>query len=218
MAARVPPFRLRLLKPFQEFAMPRPAALPLILCVLLFAGCASQPGKPARLPLRGFSLAMPAEIRHERTWVVAQQTPERLILGKPGRFDGESFALQAFLVQLPPFRSDEALQQYAQTAQRREMDAARFRVVRHEVMPYDKGAGRCALSHLEVEDRGDTSATGPAVNMRLETLTLTYAHPQNAAAGINVAYLHRHFPEDRDPRFIETGTLLLKGLDYEANP
>ena len=46
--------------------------------------------------MQGFSISQPKE--KEPTWIVAKQTPTLTIIGKPGRFSGESFTMQATVI------------------------------------------------------------------------------------------------------------------------
>ena len=189
-----------------------------VCAVLLIAGCASKSDKPTRFELRGFSIAAPAAAEGEKQWSVAKQTPDILILGRPGEYDSEVFTVQAMVVRLPALASPDALLQHVESSQQRELDPKRFRILKHDLSLQPVSGESCALSHVEAVDRAMRSTTGPTANIMLETLTLTCAHPKDRNTGINVTYSYQYFPEDKDPRFLERGSAILEGLRLDGRP
>jgi len=189
-----------------------------ICAVLLLAACASKSDKPQRFELRGFSFTAPAMVNGEKPWGIAKRTPDLLLLGKPGEFESEIFAVQAAMVRLPLFSSSDALLQHVKAGQQRELNPDRYRILRHELSSQTVDGESCALSHVEAVDRAVPATTGPTANMLLETLTLTCAHPRDRKTGINVTYSYQYFPEDKDRRFVERGSLILQGLRIDGNP
>jgi hypothetical protein len=183
-----------------------------ILCALLGA-CASQPKEPPRIMMQGFSISKPQE--KEPTWIIAKQSPELTIIGKQGRFSGESFIMQATIIKLPAFGSIDELIRHVESTQRKEIDPKRYRVSRLEVKQQKIHAQSCALSRVEAAERTTTDGTGSPVNMMLETLTLICPHPKDPSLGMNMAYSHRHFPEDVDPQFSEDAATLMQTLAFE---
>jgi hypothetical protein len=192
--------------------------LPAILAALLIGACASKPSKPLHFELRGFSVAAPVTVQGEKPWTVAKRTPDLLILGKPGDFESEIFTVQAAVIRLPALASPDALSQHIKAAQARELDPKRFRVLKHDLSLRPVDGESCALSHVEAMDRAIPNTSGPTTNMMLETLTLTCAHPKDRNIGINVTYSHQYFPEDKDPQFVERGSVILQGLRIDGNP
>lgn len=189
-----------------------------ICAALLLAACALKSDKPMRFELQGFSIAAPATVAGEKQWSVANRTPDLLILGRPGNFESEVFTVQAAVVRLPALASPDALLQHVKAAQQRELDPKRFRILKHELGLHPVDGESCALSHIEAVDRAIPGTSGPTANMMLETLTLTCAHPKDRSTGINVTYSHQHFPEDKDPRFVERGSAILGGLRLDGQP
>ena len=181
-----------------------------IVCALLGA-CASQPKEPPRIVMEGFSIAPPKE----KEWIIVKQSPEVTVIGKPGRFSGETFAMQATILELPPVASADALVRHVESTQRKELDPKRYRVFKLEVNQQKIHGQACALSRVEAAERTTTEGTGSPVNMMLETLTLICPHPKDPLRGINMAYSHRYFPEDVDPRFSQDAATLMQSLDFE---
>ena len=192
--------------------------LPVVCAAFLLVACASKTNKPLRFELRGFSIAAPAAVEGERPWVLAKRTPDLLVLGKSGEFESEVFTVQAAVIRLPALPSPDALLQHVKSAQERELDPKRFRVLKHDLGLHLVNGESCALSNIEAVDRAIPGTSGPTANMMLETLTLTCAHPEDRTTGINVTYSHRYFPEDKDPRFVERGSVILEGLRIDGKP
>ena len=181
-----------------------------ILCALLGA-CASQPKEPPRIMMQGFSIAPPKE----KEWIIVKQSAEVTVIGKPGRFSGETFAMQATIIKLPPAESADELVRHVDSTQRKELDPRRYRVFKFEVSQQTIHGQACALSRVEAAERITTQGTGSPVNMMLETLTLICPHPKDPLRGINMAYSHRYFPEDVDPQFSQDASTLMQSLAFE---
>jgi hypothetical protein len=188
------------------------AWLSFAVCAAL-AACASQPKEPPRILMQGFSISAPKE--KEKTWMVAQQSPELTVIGKQGRFTGESFAMQTTIIKLPALPSSEALVRYVESNLRKEIDPKRFRLFKLETTEQKVHEQSCALSRVEMAERNATDSTGSPLNTMLETMTLTCPHPQDPLRAINMAYSHRHFPEDVDPQFAQEGAMLMQTLAFE---
>lgn len=186
-----------------------------LFIALLAGACATQPKEPPRIDLGGFRFILPAETdKKDQAWVIARQTPDQFVAGKPGKYTGDTLSLQGTLVTLPRLDSDRALRQHVETIQRKELDLNRYRLVKFEVISQPMQDRICALSHLSAADVSGSGPTAPAVNTLLNTLTLTCPHPQDPTRGISVMYSHRHFPEDADPQFFQNGMLVLDGLRF----
>lgn len=181
-----------------------------ILCALLGA-CASQPKDPPRILMQGFSIAVP----NEKDWIVARQGPDLTVIGKPGRYSGESFTMQAIVVNLPSFDSAQALVRQVEATRRKEVDPRQYRLYKLEVIPQKVHAQDCALARAEMTERASAEGTGSPVNTLLETLTLICPHPQNHRRGISMTYAHRHYPEDVDPQFTQDAAALMQTLKFE---
>jgi hypothetical protein len=182
----------------------------LILCVLLGA-CASQPKEPPRIVMKGFSIAPPKE----KAWIIAKQSPELTVIGKQGRFAGETFTMQATIIKLPRAESAGELVRHVESTQRKELDPKRYRVYKFEVGQQEIGGQFCTLSRVDAAERTTAEGTGSPINVMVETATLICPHPKDPFRGINLAYSHRHFPEDVDPQFSQDAATLMQSLAFE---
>lgn len=177
----------------------------------LLAGCASQPKEPPRIMMQGFSIAAP----NLTEWSVGKQTPELTMMAKPGRFTGETYVMQATILKLKAFDSPAELVSYVESLQSKELDPKRYRVFKSEVSEQKVHGQSCALSHLEAAERNASTGTGSPVNVLLETASLICPHPKDPTRAIDMAYSHRHFPEDADPQFSDDAALLMRTLAFE---
>ncbi len=183
-----------------------------MLCVFLGA-CALQPKEPPRIMMQGFSIAAPKE--KEPTWIVARQGPDLTVIGKPGRFSGETFTMQATVTKLSAFASADELLRHVESAQRKELETKRYRLFKFEVKPQKIHEQTCALSRVEVAERTTADGAGSPVNVMMESLTLVCPHPKEPTRGFSMVYSHRHFPEDVDPQFADDAALLMGNLAFE---
>lgn len=181
-----------------------------ILCALL-AACASQPKQPPRIAMQGFSFVLPGE----KEWVVATRSPALTALGRAGRFSGQALTIAATVIDLPPAASSVELVRYVEALQRKALDPGRYKVFTLEVSQQVVQGQSCAVSRIEMAERTTTAGTGSPVNMRVETLTLVCPHPKDPSRGINLAYSHRHFPEDLDPQFWQDAAVRVQSLAFE---
>ena len=182
------------------------------LCALLGA-CASQPKEPPRIVMQGFSISAPSD--KEKTWIVAKQDPDLTVIGKQGRFSGETFTMQAIIIKLPAFQSVDALVRHVESTQRKDIDPKRYRLMKLEVVPQKIHDQDCALSRLDVAERTKSEDTSSPVNTMIESMTLICPHPKDPLRAISMAYSHRHYPEDVDPQFVQDGALFMETLKFE---
>ena len=180
------------------------------LCALLGA-CASQPKEPPRIVMQGFSISAPGD----KDWIVAKKGPDLTVIGKQGRFSGETFSMQAIILKLPAFESVDALVRHVESTQRKDIDPKRYRLIKLEVVPQKIQDQDCALSRLDVAERTTGDGISSPVNTLVESMTLICPHPKDPSRAISMAYAHRHFPEDVDPQFAQDAALLMQTLKFE---
>ncbi len=126
-----------------------------------------------------------------------------------------NFHDEVTIIRLPAVSSIDELVKHVESTQRKELDPKRYRLFKLEVGQQKMQGQACALSRVEAAERMTSDGTGSPVNVMLETLTLICPHPKNALLGINMAYSHRHFPEDHDPQFADDAALLMQTLAFE---
>ncbi len=188
----------------------KPACIAWMLCALLGA-CASQPKEPPKILMQGFAIVPPAE----KEWVVANRTATVIVLGKAGRFSGQTLTLSAAIVELPPAASPAEMVRHVESMQRKRLDSPRYKLFTMEASEYALKGQTCVMSRIEMAERTAAAGTTSPVNMRVESLTLICPHPDNPSRGIDMTYSHRHFPEDADPNFWQEAAVRVQSLAFE---
>jgi hypothetical protein len=181
------------------------------------AGCATPRGQvvpvplpPSRIQQQGYSF-VPLD---EQGWFVLARTPATIGLVKEGVNADETFVIQAMLFPLPAFGHGEDLLRIVKEGQAKDIDPKRFRVMKHDVQLDPRRQSECTMSQTVAEDNGATKRSGRSDAMVLEMLTLTCAHPRSKGVAVNIAYSHRHYPEDEDSRFTEKANQVFKSVQF----
>ncbi len=187
-----------------------PKLLIALVAAALLGACASKPPEPQKFTVRGFTFLLPPK----DSWTLVQQTPDLVVLGKPGDFTGETLSIQMVTVRLAPEKGD-ALVRHVRESERAALDPKRFRVHRHEVKAHTQGTLECVLSALDAEDRAPAGPTGPVMSLSMETMTLTCPDPARPGQGVSLSFVHQCYPEDKGRNFIDKGPPILDSLHLE---
>ena len=188
-------------------------ALTALLLPALLGACATKPPEPLKFSVHGFTIFIPPK----DGWALVQQTPERVVLGKPGDFTAETLTIQMLAVKLSG-QSPDTLLREIRDVERRALDPKRFRIFRQDIKPYMAGPLACVMSVFEIEDRGAAGPTGPVASLIVESMTLTCPDPARPAQGVSVSYSHQSYPEDKGRQFTEKGMPILNSLKLDATP
>lgn len=130
---------------------------------------------------KGFNLVVP----DETGWSVANETAYKVELSRRGEASGEIYTIQALLVRLPSFNSDDEFKAYVEKS----MDAIDKKTKSQLVeqgssfIPYDDN--QC------VQLNRTTEKTSGAEPMVLNMVNFTCRHPLRADAGVYLAYARR---------------------------
>ena len=183
-----------------------------LLLTALLGACATKPPEPLKFSVNRFSISIPPK----DGWSLVQQTPERVVLGRPGDFTAETLTVQMLAVTLPG--QPDSLLREVRDAERRALDPKRFRIFRQDIKPYMAGSLPCVMSVFEIEDRGASGPTGPVASLIVESMTLTCPDPARPTQGVRVSYSHQSYPEDKGKNFSEKGMAILNSLKLDATP
>jgi len=166
---------------------------------------------PERSYHRGYSIVP----LNEAGWIVGEDTPNGLILGRKGDLQGESYIIQAALTGLPELESPQAFLEYLDKNRDRDADPSRFNYLQREMEPYARKGEYCARYHAVTEDKAAVTRPGVVEDMVLEIVALICRHPDNSKVSVEVAYSHRHHPGMRDSQLLETADGLFASLHFE---
>jgi hypothetical protein len=191
----------------------------LILAVLsLMAACSATkpkegqlPNPPQRLKVAGLSFMPPAE----DNWWIGTRTPERLMIGRVGRLEGDTQAVEAGTI--PIERPATSLDRNRQMKALRErgVEPPRFRIRAHELSDGRVGDTLCAVSYMLVEDRNPEGGVRTLNVVLVESLSMLCPHPANPRIGSMLTYTHRSYPEDRDRVFKDRAAAVLDTFEFE---
>lgn len=118
--------------------------------IILLAGCASQSNLPTlvdptqRFVQSGYSLTS----TNENGWILAARSPYQLALAKMGQSLDETFAIQATLIDLAEFNSNEKIVEVVRKKQAADTDPDRFSVQKHDVYYAELNDSPCSRSYM----------------------------------------------------------------------
>jgi len=133
---------------------------------------------------KGFSLVVP----DESGWNVANESAYKVELTKRGEGSGEVYTIQALLVRLPAFDTDDDFKDYVQKS----MDAidkkTKSQVIEQgsSLIPYNES--QCIQFNRTTEKIAGAEGTTPMI---LEMVNFTCRHPLREGAGVYLAYAKR---------------------------
>jgi hypothetical protein len=168
---------------------------------------------PARIYQKGYSIVP----LNESGWYIGQQNQQELAIGKRGEGKNmdETFLVHGILVAIPPYKDSQDFVRIAKDLLSKDADPQRYKMIMNNVT-YEKEKGAdCARSHVLAEDTAAVKKSGRQGGMMFEILSLTCSHPKNKGVSVNIAYSHRYFPEQKDPKFVEKGTSVLSSIEFD---
>ena len=189
--------------------------LAILASLLLFVSCApirpalkELPVPPQRSEHKGFSLVP----LNEAGWLIGFQQSSVLMLGKRGTDPDENFAIRAFTVLLPDFKSHDEFMGFARTAIH-ENDPIRFKPLLEEAKTVTVRGQSCGRTKTLTEDHGAVKRTKRSDFMLLEAHSLVCPHPQKKMAVI-VAYSHRYYPGNADSETARKADRIFETVEF----
>jgi hypothetical protein len=202
-----------------EDTMSRQKLLPAVILSALLSSCASLrpqmsalslPSAP--LALHGFSVLPP----NEEGWHLLGHTENQLDLARNGKDIDESYAIQAWLLKLPEFKSNEEFLQYVKNGVLAD-GGPRFTVLASSFKPYSLGSGTCIRFHMSSEDHGAQRRTRRSDTMILDVEGMACQHPKEKTDASHLVYSYRHYKGDEDPTLATKADEFFKSIEY-SNP
>lgn len=179
-------------------------------CALAQPGIHELQVPPVRIIQKGYSL-LP---RNEAGWRILRRGPKNLALMRRGDKPDETFAIEAAVLELPRFTSNEELIRLVKDAESANSDPSRFEMHVHEVGPASDTDTSCIRSHMVAIDRAAKTPSGNIRFMMLEKLTMVCVHPKNNSIGISIAYSRRNYPGQRDSLFHARASSVLNRIEF----
>lgn len=167
--------------------------LSLSALALLAISCASTPPETETveqvyvptfktLSHKGFNLVVP----DDANWKVAKENEYKVELAKRGAIGNEVYTIQALVVKLPSFETDDEFMGFIQSSMESSGQASAATVINQgaSFIPYNDN--QCVQVSRKTEQQ---SGASPTV---LEMVNFTCRHPFKADAGVYLAYAKRY--------------------------
>lgn len=192
----------------------------LTLLPLLFACVASctsgstpleaLPASAEILTLDHFTLTTPSE----PGWYLAQESRDTIQLVRKGESIDETYAFQAWAIQLPVFLSNEAFVSFILDGMSSDTDVLRFVEKTKQAVITHNRHGACVSFTSLHEDLSAQTHTGNPGHMLLEVAGMTCRNPEHPTEGAHLVYSNRYYPENRDPILATRAQSLFDTLDF----
>lgn len=191
-----------------------------IILVTLCAGlasCASPPLRIEELPpesqrieLDGFAVST----LNESGWLVGQKNAHAVQLLKLGNNTDETYAIQAWVTELPQFYNDEAFVSYIADGMKKGTPSSRFIQQEYNASITNTTHGACVeftSIHKDLSAKKRTSNPEP---MLLEVMGLTCRNPNRPSEGAHLVFSHRYYSGNQDALLPTKAASLFGSLEF----
>ena len=153
---------------------------------------------------KGFNLVVP----DDASWKVANENEYKVELAKRGEVSNEVYTIQALLVKLPSFETDDEFMSFIQSSMDASNQASETQVIEQgaSFIPYNDN--QCVQVNRKTEKQ---SATSPIV---LEIVNFTCRHPFKDDAGVYLAYAKRYQSGDMKEDLVPQALNLFYNLEF----
>ena len=160
--------------------------------------------------LRGFSLSIPAS----EGWNVAKQGPLNIVLAKQDKEKDERYAIQALVVELPNFKSDDEFLEYIESRMNTKSDKSASKVIEVKSRLVAGQGEMCVQSHRKEENSTGAGKTENTKQSILELVNFTCRYPDKKNAGIYLAYSKRSTTASTDENLTAQANKLFSKMNF----
>ncbi len=189
--------------------------LSLTALAMVLISCASTPPESASveevyvpsyrtLSHMGFKLVVP----DDTSWQVAKEDEYKVELAKHAEAANEVYTIQALLVKLPSFASDDEFMQFIQSSMQSSDQQSQVQVVEQgaSFIPYNEN--QCVQINRKLEKQSSASA------QILEIVNFTCRHPFKDDAGVYLAYAKRYQNNEQTEDLVPQALNLFYNLEF----
>ena len=153
---------------------------------------------------KGFNLVVP----DDATWKVANENEYKVELAKRGEASNDVYTIQALLVKLPSFESDDEFMSFIQSSMDSSDQKSQIQVIEQgaSFIPYNDI--QCVQVNRKTEK---PSATSPMV---LKIVNFTCRHPFKDDAGVYLAYAKRYQGSEAEEDLVPQALNLFYNLEF----
>lgn len=187
----------------------------LIVLLALLPACAKKspytpvPVPPQRMVLKGYSV-MPLD---EPGWVSIKGNDE-LMLSRYGASIDETQVVMASVVQVPPVRTPQELEQFFKRTMLDDVYSGRYEPVSQDIKSLTYQGASCVRSHLVSIDRYPVTFAEGDKTMMLESYQQLCLHPDAPQVGVVLEYSQHYYPGNNDPAFGDKAGKVFDGLRF----
>lgn len=185
-------------------------SLCIVSCASDTAGLKALPASAETLALDHFSIASPGE----PGWYLAEDSENAIQLVRKGESRDETYAIQAWNIQLPPFPDDDAFVSFILDGMAGDTDTSRFVVKSNHAVITNTRHGACVGFTTLHEDLSAQKHTGKPGAMLLEVVGITCRNPEHPTDGAHLVYSNRYYPGNRDSMLASRAQSLFDSLDF----
>ena len=182
----------------------------LFSAVSLFA-CSSSPElqvqaepKKSHSMQKGFSLSFP----DQNEWTVVKDNPYKIVMTKPGQGKNDRYMIQALVVKLPKFNSDEDFMDFITNRMKKSQKQSGTNVTEENVQ-FVEGQNNKCVQYKSKEQRSSKAEM-------LEVISFTCRHPDREKAGVYLAYSKKYSPGHDDKNFAVKAAGLFSHMELVA--
>lgn len=180
--------------------------------LLSLVACSSAPPAPEtrELVYKGFALTLPADSQ----WHETHNSPYQVTLVKPGAKKYERYTIQALVVKLPTFASDEDFMNFIKKSMTANDRDARRKAFEQSVSLVTSKTDQCVQYRSKSEDRSVSIVVKNAEPMILEMVNFTCRHPTKKGAGVYLAFARRYFSDSVQEDLNSQAMNIFHSLDF----
>jgi hypothetical protein len=153
---------------------------------------------------KGFNLVVP----DDASWKVANENEYKVELAKRGEVSNEVYTIQALLVKLPSFETDDEFMSFIQSSMDANNQASETQVIEQgaSFIPYNDN--QCVQVNRKTEKQSTSSP------MVLEIVNFTCRHPFKDDAGVYLAYAKRYQSDSIKEDLVPQALNLFYNLEF----
>lgn len=151
---------------------------------------------------KGFSLSLP----DQEEWTVVKNNPYKVIMIKQGNASNERYTIQALVVKLPNFKSDEEFMKFISRRMEKSQKKSRVEVLERDVQLVN-GEDNACVQYNSIE-----LYPGKLKPVMLEMINFTCRHSGKNNAGVYLAYSKKYSQGNEDKNFEKDATGIFSHL------
>jgi len=153
---------------------------------------------------KGFNLVVP----DDASWKVANENEYKVELAKRGTATNEVYTIQALLVKLPSFETDDEFMSFIQSSMDSSEQKSQTQVIEQgaSFIPYNDN--QCVQVNRKTEKQSATSS------MILKIVNFTCRHPYKNDAGVYLAYAKRYQDGESEEDLVPQALNLFYNLEF----